>query len=142
MTGKKITFKFSTYIFEYRPLLPPPPPTSTLVLCPTRVCLPVRGWGLGTRLHPPRVHSRDKCSQALKASSYVTTMWLKQPTCFYRVKARRRADLTIGGLKVWICCGFTRKASPSREEPDTSLSIMNSKALLHLLHAHAHVLLA
>ena len=65
LTGKKLTFKFSTYIFEYRPL----PPTSTLVSTyvmnaprPSRF-LPVfhvllwmetegkNGGGLGTRLN-------------------------------------------------------------------------------------------
>ena len=33
---------------------------------------------------------------------------------------------------------FLKKALPSREEPDISLSMVNSKARLHLLYTRAH----
>ena len=36
-------------------------------------------------------------------------------------------------------CGFLKKASPSREEPEISSSTMNSKARFDLLYTYSHV---
>ena len=87
LTGKKLAFKFSTYIFEYRPLPP---------LC------------------PPRIHSRDECSQAFPVLIFVDL-----PILCISVNANRRSKWGRPGNEAKQLQDFNTSTSPRIQACDT-----------------------